>query len=394
MTEADLAALIIDDPEFRALDRAFDVFCPFEAMNAARVELRHSAFLATLLDPLGTHGFGDACLRALMDLTVEASGDPALSRLNLHMAELGDAEIRREWRSIDVLAIMPSAKMVLCVEVKVDAGEHSDQLVRYRETVEAAWPGPDWTRLFVFLTAQGIKPTDSGWAALPLATLTERFAVLVKQGGGIEMARAMLDAYVNMIRRRYVADNDLTDMARRLWQRHAAALEFLAENRPDPTRELTAALQEDFPRVREGVMQECDQELSLDHCTNSYVRFAVPAWDTFPGMLLGDGWVPSHRLLLFEVEGYRNRFTVKLVLGRGDPSAREELHNKILEAPDSSIQRRKTFAPQFHTLVSRKITVDAEKEGEFAEKLEKLRDETIRFISEHVPALDRALRTD
>ena len=239
-----------------------------------------------------------------------------------------------------------------------------------------------------------IKPTDSGWAALPLATLTERFAVLVKQGGGIEMARAMLDAYVNMIRRRYVADNDLTDMARRLWQRHAAALEFLAENRPDPTRELTAALQEDFPRVREGVMQECDQELSLDHCTNSYVRFAVPAWDTFPGMLLGDGWVPSHRLLLFEVEGYRNRFTVKLVRARGESSAREELHNKMLEAPDSSIQRRKTFPPQFHTLVSRKITVDAEKEGEFTEKLEKLRDETIRFISEHLPALDRALRTD
>ena len=394
MTEANLAALIIDDPEFRVLDRAFDVFCPFEAMNAARVELRHSAFLATLLDPLGTHGFGDACLRALMDLTVEASDDPALSRLNLHMAELGDAEIRREWRSIDVLAIMPSAKMVLCVEVKVEASEHSDQLARYRETVEAAWPGPDWTRLFVFLTAQGIKPSDSGWAALPFAMLTQRFAVLVQQGGGIEMARAMLNAYVNMIRRRYVADNDLTEMARLLWQRHTAALEFLVDNRPDPTGELMSALREEFNEIRRGVLRECDRELMLDHCSKGYVRFAVPVWDSVPGMLLGDGWTPSKRLVLFEVVGSRNSFYVKIVLGQGDLNAREDIHNKIVDAPDAVIQRRKTFSPKYQTLVSRKINVDAEKEGEFAEKLAKLRDETVRFISEHLPVLDSALRAD
>ena len=393
MTEADISALIIDDPEFRALGRAFDVFCPFEAMNAAQVELRHSAFLATLLDPLGTHGFGDACLRALMDLAVEASGDPALSRLNLHLAELGDAEIRREWRSIDVLAILPSAKMVLCIEVKVEASEHSDQLARYRETVEAAWPGSDWTRLFVFLTARGIKPSDSGWVALPFAELMERFAVLVKQGGGIEMARAMLDAYVNMIRRRYVADYDLTEMARRLWQRHAAALEFLVDNRPDPTGELMTALREGYLKVREEVLQECDQELSLDHCTITCVRFAVTAWDTVPGMTSGTGSGPSNRLLLFEVVGHKNRFTAKLVLGPGDRHTREEIHNKII-GPDSGIERRKTFAPHSHTVVSRKINVDAEKEGEFAEKLEKLRDETVSFISEHLPALDSALRAD
>ncbi len=43
--------------------RTFNIF---EAMGATRQELRHSDFLAFLLDPHQTHGLGDALLRALL----------------------------------------------------------------------------------------------------------------------------------------------------------------------------------------------------------------------------------------------------------------------------------------------------------------------------------------
>jgi hypothetical protein len=54
---ARLQEMIIGSEEFKELDSSFGVFCPFEAMNAVRAEIRHSALFAFFLDPFRPHGF-------------------------------------------------------------------------------------------------------------------------------------------------------------------------------------------------------------------------------------------------------------------------------------------------------------------------------------------------
>ena len=53
----------------------------FEAVNMVRQEIRHSSFLAFLLNPAESHGLGDRFLRAILIAAAEYHPDPPISRL-------------------------------------------------------------------------------------------------------------------------------------------------------------------------------------------------------------------------------------------------------------------------------------------------------------------------
>jgi len=63
---AALYSLVIDNPEFELLEASLDQFNVFEALGAVRQELRHSRFLAFLLDPEENHGLGDEFARRVL----------------------------------------------------------------------------------------------------------------------------------------------------------------------------------------------------------------------------------------------------------------------------------------------------------------------------------------
>ena len=65
-SEKELLALL---DELRGFERQFGLgsrFNLFEAVNIVRQEIRHSNFLAFLLNPAESHGLGDKFLRALL----------------------------------------------------------------------------------------------------------------------------------------------------------------------------------------------------------------------------------------------------------------------------------------------------------------------------------------
>ena len=61
-----LEKLIIESRDFQKLESKVSTFNLFEAMGAVRQELRHSHFIAFLLDPSGSHGLGDVFLRKFL----------------------------------------------------------------------------------------------------------------------------------------------------------------------------------------------------------------------------------------------------------------------------------------------------------------------------------------
>ena len=178
----DLEALLVGtyNGDFQELERLTNVFCPFEAIGMVRQEIRHSHFLAYILDPNRPHRFGSTILRMLLQQIANEAGPIKLpfSTLDIHFQQLDTVRIRREWRDIDLLIEIPSAQgglgTVIAIELKIDAAEHSEQLIKYKGIVESEYSG--WERGYAFLTVTGDTPSmgsQDSW-------ITSRFAVLPK----------------------------------------------------------------------------------------------------------------------------------------------------------------------------------------------------------------------
>jgi hypothetical protein len=61
-----LQRLVVDNPELEHLEKMISGFNVFEAIGVVRQELKHSDFLAFLLEPRGSHGLGDAFAKRLL----------------------------------------------------------------------------------------------------------------------------------------------------------------------------------------------------------------------------------------------------------------------------------------------------------------------------------------
>lgn len=148
----------------------------FGTMEHGRFEVAHTRTLAWLLDPAGSHGFGDRLLRALLrkvdapDMTLDGvivcpeqfcgtfGGDDA-----------GRADVWVEGRLAD-----SHARWLVVIEAKVDALESTGQLARYDR--EIGKRPADFVRR-VFLTPDG-RPPDGGngqWKPVSFAELVRWF---------------------------------------------------------------------------------------------------------------------------------------------------------------------------------------------------------------------------
>ena len=69
-----LEALVVDNPDLERLEALLDQFNIFEAIGAVRQEVRHSDFLAFLLNPQQNHGLGDTFLKRLLQKVLSSGG--------------------------------------------------------------------------------------------------------------------------------------------------------------------------------------------------------------------------------------------------------------------------------------------------------------------------------
>jgi hypothetical protein len=391
-----LEAVVVDDPDFRQLEQSFGVFCPFEALGAVHAELRHAAFLASLLDPFRPHGYGSKLLRAFLMAAVRAASDTGmdvrgLDPLNVHLLDLDDAEVRREWQAIDLIVVLPSAKVVIAIELKIDATQGHEQLLRYRQIVNKTWPDQRWKRVLIFLTKNDEVPDDSSWIPVELSEVADAFKPLLETPGADPGARDLLKGYLSMLRRHHMENEDLSALAQRLWSRHREALEFLMDHRPDALGPLFESFHEDAKQIATRVAAACQAAIEVDSETRASIRFAVSDWDALPGFRNGEGWTPSRRFILFELSRSETEVKISVILGPGPAEIRNHLFQAI---QNSDIRAPGSLAKKYKWLRSlsliRLADVDAaEVEDQRAAILLRLED----FFREVVPKFSAVLAT-
>lgn len=230
----DLEALerfVVENDQLLDLEARIGKFNVFDALGIVNAEIRHSNFLAWLLDPGESHGLGGLFLNAvLMDLLRQTPVEQRLfSPIKLDGGELRGVEVRREWRNIDLLIRCDDPPFVIAIENKVGSGEHSGQLKRYRETIEKTAEFADCRKQYVFLTPAGDLPSESDWTVYSYAdlhrVLTRVQRANEEQIGGDVLT--FLEHYLRLIGSRFMDDEKLAELCREIYKNHRQAIDLV-----------------------------------------------------------------------------------------------------------------------------------------------------------------------
>ena len=144
----------------------------FDVLKISRNEIRHSNFLAWLLNPNENHGLGDKYLKGLLSRILKNSNKKN-DVLNILLSDFYSFNVYREWKNIDILILSDKEKLAVIIENKVTSNEHDNQLNRYKKTLEIEYP--DYKKIFLYLTPDGLEPSDSDWDILTYTDVVEEY---------------------------------------------------------------------------------------------------------------------------------------------------------------------------------------------------------------------------
>lgn len=346
-----IEALLLDDDGIPSIALRLGGFNVFEAMGHPRSEERHSDFLAFLLDPNEAHGLGAEVLRRLVVTILKSMRpeDRPISPSEVMLTDFESCQVLREHRRIDVLCVDESHRFLLAIENKIGSGEHSGQLPRYRSFLKAQYG--DFRRILAYLTPDKREPLeDKNWTPVSYTDVLSIVELLAKtQKDEISNAVALaLDHYAVMLRRNIVIDDDLVSVARTVYRKHRAALDFIFEQKPDDQLEMS-----DFAQQ---IASEYSQ-ITVVKPTKSYIRFFPTDWEGIPAFNAThmSEWTRTGHSLLFEIENKADSIRMTLTIG---PIKEGRWRSRIFEFARSrrqlfrGIGNRRSPGPNFARIYS------------------------------------------
>ena len=348
-----LQALVLD----RDLERLEDLlaeFNLFDVLKIERRELQHSALLAWLLDPRGSHGLRDYFLRRfLSEATAQARerGVADVTPLDVDGWKLDDIEVATERHNIDVLLIDEADRFVCLIENKIGAGEHSGQLSRYLAEVEGRYEG--FAPFPIFLTPDGAEPNSEHDAERYVPLDYGRVAALVDRtlrtrGSTISSSvAAFLRQYARTLRRHVLNTTDnIDELALQIYNNHRAAIDIINGAMP--------ALENRNWEVIDGVVEQHAPLFRPDGHSKGYRRFYAPDLEEIPDLKGGRGWTRSRRILLFEFQYTRNRLVLNI--GPGPDETRRRIYELCQrnEVPGVEMRLSRNLG-SYHTVYSRPL---------------------------------------
>lgn len=252
------------DTSFQQLSQKMQTLNIFEVLGITNAEIRHSNFLAWLLDPNGNHGMGDKFLREFVS---------KLGQREVVPENVTVCIVRREWQHIDLLVLCQKEKYLLCVENKVFSGEHDNQLRRYRDMLLEEYPG--YTMSFAFLSPDGIAPLSADdqqyWQPVSYADILD--AIESAKGGSalLPEVNMLLDHYTAAVRRHIVGDDNIKKLCQDFYDRHKEVLDTIYENCKTSLNPI-CEVAEDWCREKS---EQGELIFSPQWSNNTYTRFTT-----------------------------------------------------------------------------------------------------------------------
>jgi hypothetical protein len=258
---------LLVDKSFLALDRQRNAFNIFDVLNLREYEIRHTRFLAHMLDPCGTHGLGNAFLRNfLLQVSAQLASSERggllddIHNLDLDLARVtaeislanGRYEVESETEEqqqgrrkastssgrLDILLQIPrrgGRDIAIAIENKINAKESNGQLERYREwvctrfdsalllylTVADEEVAPAWNNVTysnVVYPALDLTAASAGSPGNGPALMMSHYMSVLREKVEAEAAYADADSIAQELHKNYPAAKHAIEVLRDRWQ--------------------------------------------------------------------------------------------------------------------------------------------------------------------------------
>ena len=308
MTESDLREKyrkLLDDHDFDRLELELRTPNIFNILDISRTEIRHSNFLAWLLDPNETHGLGNLFLLKFIRTLAIYEKAGKLDVVDIGKLNFNDVEIRREWKYdsdnktkkegyIDLLIIFDTH--VICIENKVDTQDHSNQLSRYRAIVNKTFQ--KHKIVYVYLTPTGEQPNEAEatdhYITYAYVDIIKQIDSVLKVHGNSLNSRVYqyISDYLSILKRELMKEDNVNNLAANIYKNHKKLFDFVLENKPDV---LYSIFEEKI--IESGWVVRSKNK--------GYARFLTEKLNSIIPKK-GQGWT-NNECLLFEIDFYTSK---------------------------------------------------------------------------------------
>ncbi|KYG72655.1 PDDEXK-like family protein [Roseivirga spongicola] len=353
-------AELLKDPSFDQLGLLLKEPNIFRVLRVEHKELNHSNFISWLLDPAETHGMNEVFLsRFLQDVFVD-NRSSSFSLIELAKIDLTNVEIRREWKKIDILIL--TEKIAIAIENKVWSGEHSEQLKRYKDTIEKEFP--KHRKAFVYLSPYGIESSEDefyvNYSYERINEIIENILAIRGHQFGESITNYLKD-YSTILKQNIMSNDQVNLIAKQLYNNHKELLDFIYDNIPDP-----------FDEFQEKLDQMVKSKgWKIGSKNRYYVKFYTPAMEE---MIMkykkANGW-PDKEAFLFELGFYYGK-NISFNSYVSPPvqyfDYAERLTEILSEIPDSRKKLGQKWKAHFKTSLKWPLEEKMEKWDEDSEK--------------------------
>lgn len=321
----------------------------FEAVNMTRQEIRHSRFLAFLLDPRESHGLGDQFLRSVLKACASKHPSPPLSRLDVAISRLDDAIVHCERDRFDITVELPALSVMFVIENKIGAKEGGEQLNGYREKVESKYS--NYQFMGCFLTPDGYEGADNKWGQMSYTVISEELKLLHAANPSLsDDISVLLKHYIELIERKIVVPEKLIKACREIYKQHKNAIDLIWKHGSEPV--LCLASQE---------FVEEHEDLKIIREKPNVVIFDYKAWGTLEGLPKAGikGW-NSEFPIVFVFELKNDTLSLRLEVG---PFAdnNKELRDTLIYHLRQRLKVKQTSNKDVYTRIlthSHKLSID------------------------------------
>lgn len=237
-TTEELEALFVNNPALSRIEGYLARFNPIRVMRMERMEIRHSAILAWLLDPTESHGLDDKFLKAFLGQALRGQSVPDTpTALDIVRADLRDTTIRREWQHIDIFIHSARNGWGFVVENKYDSRQHEGQLAKYFDRVQAGLGAEaDQLKLGgIFLTLHDEEAADPRYAPINYEAICQLLSHFVRNEASrltLEV-RTFLQHYIEILEEEVgmsAERSEIEKLAKQLYRDHKKVLDFIMDH--------------------------------------------------------------------------------------------------------------------------------------------------------------------
>ena len=254
----DLLEAFICDKDLKELEQMFGKFNIFDCLKLTRTEIRHSNFLAWLLDPNETHGLKDYFLKEFLknilkskkneiaeingnelELKNSENSDEIIKRtysvpsiFDIDYWDMTEVEVFRELENIDLLLIDEKNKFVFVIENKIDSFQHNNQLARYRDYVDEQYPNTTYQKLFIYLKPKK-ETVEKPYIYLSYHTVRDTIKELIddKDDKISDEILVAIKHYNEILERDIMnSEDELKKICRQIYRKHKTAIDLITKN--------------------------------------------------------------------------------------------------------------------------------------------------------------------